>query len=92
MTPQLDTGGNKEQSHVLTRLLFTLAEMAASSYLHHSLMKVATCYQNIENQSSILPSVNESLVMSVPSHSGLIIAVSTVCSIINRNNRSALFD
>ena len=40
------------------------------SLCHHSLMKVAASYRNFGKQSSILASVNESLVMFVPSHSG----------------------
>ena len=38
---------------------------------HHSLTKVAVCYRNVGKQLSTLTCVNESLVMSAPSHSCL---------------------
>ena len=40
------------------------------SLCHHSLTKVAASYRNFGKQSSILASVNESLVKFVSSHSG----------------------
>ena len=43
----------------------------SASLCHHSLTKVAASYQNIGKQSSSLASVNENLVMAVPSYSGL---------------------
>ena len=48
----------------MTRLLVQLAKMdnCFSTFWWHSLVKVAACYQNIGKQSSILASVNESLV------------------------------
>ena len=46
-------------------------ECMSASLCHYSLMKVAASYWNVGKQSSILASVNESLVMSVLSHSGL---------------------
>ena len=41
-------------------------------FCHHSLIKVAVCYRNVGITTiTFLPSANESLVMSIPSHSGL---------------------
>ena len=49
--------------------------LVAYSYLHqgmNSLMKIAVCYQNVNIATfTFLASANESLVMSIPSHSGL---------------------
>ena len=42
----------------------------SASFCHHSLMKVAVCYQNVGITTvTFLASANESLVMSMPSHS-----------------------
>ena len=44
----------------------------SATLCHHSLMKVAVCYQNVGITTvTFLASANESLVMSIPSHSGL---------------------
>ena len=43
----------------------------SASLCHHSLTKVAASYRDVGKQSSTLANVNESVVMSVPSHSGL---------------------
>ena len=45
----------------------------------HSLTKVAASYRNVGKLLSILASVNKSLVMSVPSHSGLFKVLYTMC-------------
>ena len=55
----------------------------SASLCHHSLMKVAVCYRNDGITTvTFLASANESLVMSIPSHSGLFKPIDTYRSII----------
>ena len=47
----------------------------SASFCHNSLMKVAVCYQKIRIPTvTFLASVNESLVMPIPSHSKISLA------------------